>query len=544
VVKKRPRQPIELSKMKKLKLKLPNSEKLEKYKGSKTDKDFKKTISNLQGVFQNDGDFVVYELDIFGNYPAAILYLNSIVDKEIINHDISKALQKLPQAVKEKPKQEELKNVILQEALYFTEIEEENDLSKIIEALLQGKTIILISGLKQALLLETKKVDKRSITEPEAEQVIRGPREGMIESLQTNIALLRSRLPTPELRIQYNQVGEVTKSKIAVGYIEGIANKELITEVKRRLEQIKIDRVLDSGYIEQFIEDNPRSPFPQVQNSERPDVIAGNLLEGRVVILVDGSPSGLIVPATFVNFYQTSEDYNMRFIMATLIRWVRIAALLFSLLMPSLYVALISFHPELIPTAFAVAVASGRAGVPFPTVVEVLLMESAMEILREATVRMPKQVGSALSIVGVLVVGEAAVSAGFVSPITVVVIALTSIGSFATPAYNMAIGFRMVRFPLLFLTGLLGFYGFILGVLLVNNHLISLKSFGVPYMSPLSPMNFEGLKDTLVRAPLHALKDRPENLLPIKKKRVQNDKLEKNNPLQPTKNKEEGEKNK
>ncbi|WP_102028157.1 spore germination protein [Salirhabdus sp. Marseille-P4669] len=494
-------------------------------------------LMELKKQFKGDDDFVVYEFSLFGQYSATIVYLTSMVDKEMINKDIMKVLSRIPNPNKN-PNAPNLKKYIQDHVLYLTGTKEEHELSSITNGVLQGKTALLVHSFESVFLFDTYKENQRSITEPESEQVIRGPREGFIESITANISLLRKRLPTADFRINYHSVGELTKSKVAIVYLDGIVNGRLVKEVKRRLDQIKIDRILDSGYIEQFIEDNPRSPFPQVRNTERPDVAVGNLAEGRVVILVDGSPNVLIVPATFNTFYQTSEDYNMRFIMATLVRWIRLAALLFSLLMPSLYVALISFHPELIPTSFAVAVMSGRAGIPFPAVVEVFLMEGAMEVLREATIRMPKQIGSALSIVGVLVVGDAAVSAGFVSPITVVVIALTSIGSFATPSYNMAIGFRMVRFPLLLITGILGFYGFILGVLLINNHLISLKSFGVPYMAPVTPMNFGGIKDTLFRAPLHAMKDRPEYLLPIRKKRIQGNQLNKGNPLQPTQSKE------
>ncbi|WP_231514765.1 spore germination protein [Oceanobacillus salinisoli] len=523
---------------------------LDKNRNVKTENGLKKTVGKLEEIFKSDSDFTVRNLTIYGEIPAVIIYLNSMVDKDVINQDIAKPLMNLSTHQNKSENEdidnrtiekdeESFKRSILNKALYYTEVEKEESLANIIEGILRGKTAVIVDGIKEAFLLETAKIDKRGITEPEKEQVIRGPREGLIESLPSNIALLRKRLPVPELRLQSFQIGELTKSKIVLSYIEGITNKKLIKEVERRLNQIQVDRILDSGYVEQFIEDNPRSPFPQVQNTERPEVVAGNLLEGRVAILVDGSPAALIVPATFNQFYQTPEDYNMRFIMATLIRWVRLLALLFSVLMPSLYVALISFHPELIPTAFAVAVTSGRSSVPFPTVVEVLFMEAAMEILREATIRMPKQIGSALSIVGVLVIGEAAVAAGFVSPITVVVIALTSICSFATPAYDMAIGFRMVRFPLLLLTGILGFYGFVLGVLLINNHLISLKSFGVPYMTPVTPMNFGELKDSILRAPLNAMKDRPESLLPIKKKRIKTKQLEKNNPLQQAKRKQQ-----
>lgn len=291
--------------------------------------------------------------------------------------------------------------------------------------------------------------------------------------------------------------------------MDDIVSEDLLKEVKMRIDAINIDSILDAGYIEQFIQDRPNSPFPQVQNTERPDKVIGNILEGRVAILIDGSPFALIVPATFNQFYQTSEDYYERWIISSFVRIVRMAALIFSLTFSSFYITVLSFHPELIPANFVVAAASGRQGVPFPVIFEVLVMEFAMEILREATVRMPQQVGGALSIVGVLVVGQAAVQAGFVSPITVVIIALSTIGSFATPSYNAATAFRMLRFLLIILAGTFGLLGLAVGIMLVLNHMLSLRSFGIPYMTPFSPGNIKSLKDSIFRAPFYWLKERP-----------------------------------
>lgn len=316
------------------------------------------------------------------------------------------------------------------------------------------------------------------------------------------------------------EIGRRSKSKVAVCYLDGVTNLDLLKEVNKRLSNIDIDAVLDSGYLEQYIEDNHLSPFPQVQYTERPDKVVANLLEGRVAIIVDGSPLALVVPTVFNQFYQTVEDYTERFLLMSAIRMARLVALVFSLIFPSLYVAIISFNPELIPTEFAVAVAGGRAGVPFPAIIEVLVIEISMEVLREATIRLPQQVGGALSIVGVLVVGQAAVAAGFASPITVVIIALTTIGSFATPAYNAALALRLLRFPLIIMAGIFGLYGVMIGLILILNHLLSLKSFGVPYMSPLVPGNFQGMKDVLIRGPLWWMSDRPSFLQTIEKNRL------------------------
>lgn len=514
---------------------------LKKLINAQTSSNLQENISTIENIFGKDNDFCKRDFVIFNNIPCSVLYLNSIADKESISNEIIKPLAKTTDiAIRNDTETQSINVNELTKLLYHADIKAETNLANILNGILRGKTVLIVDGMSEVLLIDTFKTDKRSIAQPETEQVIRGPRDGFIESMQTNIALIRSRLPIPEFRVDSIEIGTLTKSNVSICYIDGITNEALVDDVKRRLSTIDIDRILDAGYIEQLIQDNPRSPFPQIKSTERPDVVVGNLVEGRVAILVDGSPFTLIAPATFNQFFHTSEDYNERFIMTSIIRFIRIIALLFSLIMPSLYVAIISYHPELIPTAFAVAVTSGRAGVPFPAVVEVFLMEAAMEILREATVRMPKQVGGALSIVGVLVVGQAAVEAGFVSPITVVVIALTSIGSFATPAYNMAIGFRMMRFPLLIITGIFGFYGLMLGLLFVFNHLLSLKSFGVPYMSPLAPLNYGGLKDSIFRAPLNWLLDRPEELQTQNQRRINPHDSEPNNPLLLKKNKRRG----
>ncbi|WP_010096682.1 spore germination protein [Ornithinibacillus scapharcae] len=497
-------------------------------------------IDTLTNVFQKDTDFSSRTFHIVGETPAAAFYISSLVDKEKINRDIIHPLQETNSRA-DRTTLLGKKNLLLSllyDVLYYSDGEIVSGYDEILDAILHGKTVVLVDGYHDALILDTFTLEKRGITEPESERVVRGPREGFIEVLQTNISLLRYRLPVPEFRAESIEIGEKTKTKVAVCYLDNIADDDLVLEVKKRINDINVDRILDAGYIEQFIQDNPRSPFPQVQNTERPDRAVGNILEGRVVILVDGSPFALIVPAVFNQFYQTSEDYLSRFIMSSIIRFIRFVALLFSLTFSSLYITVLSFHPEMIPAQFMVAASSGRAGVPFPVVVEVLLMEIAMEILREATIRMPQQVGGALSIVGVLVIGQAAVSAGFVSPITVVIIALSTIGSFATPSYNAAIAFRMLKFPLIILSGIIGLLGLAIGLMFIVNHMLSLRSFGVPYFTPLSPWNKEGVKDSFIRAPLRWFKERPSELHP--KDRIRVESSVKEGPTNPLANRKRG----
>ncbi|GJM80503.1 spore germination protein [Paenibacillus sp. HMSSN-139] len=471
-------------------------------------------LSSIQSQMHNSADLVVRRLIIMGKRNAALLFLSSMTDQRLIQEGIVANLQ-LPFSSFEPKEGEEPMNPfdwVYRERVHANIGQQSSDWSVLLDLLMKGQTLLLIDGYAEAMTFDTRMVEKRAIEQPQTEQVIRGPRDGFIEQLETNLSLIRYRLQSADLVIETGELGRRTKSKTVVCYIDGIADPHLVGEVMRRLAKIDIDGIIDAGYIEQFIEDQPISPFPQIQNTERPDKTVAALLEGRVAILVDGSSFALIVPALFDQFFQTVDDYSERFMIASLLRLVRLIALLFSVFFPSLYVSVISYNPELLPTDFAVAISGGRAGVPFPAMLEVLIMEASMEILREATIRLPQMIGGALSIVGVLVIGQAAVSAGLSSPITVVIVALTTIGSFATPAYNTAIAMRMLRFPLIVLAGLFGLYGVMIGSIFIINHLLYLESFGVPFLQSILAKKRAGFVDTFVRAPLWWMGKRPSYL--------------------------------
>ncbi len=268
-------------------------------------------------------------------------------------------------------------------------------------------------------------------------------------------------------------------------------------------------RTDSSGGIEEFIEDNAFSIFPQIHKTERPDVVVSSLLEGKVAILEDGMPFALIAPITFWTSFQAAEDYYERFLYSTFIRLLRISLFILAGLLPSIFVAVTTFHPQLLPTNLLVSIAAAREGIPFPAVVETLLMEIVFEALREAGLHLPKPTGAAISIVGALVIGEAAVSAGIVSAPVVIVVGLTGISSFAIPRYNFAIAFRMLRFPILLLSGSLGLFGTVFGIVVILIHLVNLRSFGVPYFAPVAPQILGNLKDVLIRAPKWSLYSRP-----------------------------------
>ncbi|WP_309123396.1 spore germination protein [Paenibacillus sp.] len=440
---------------------------------------------------------------------AALIFIDGMADATTIDRYVLEPVMRAESTEAEDPV------AWLQAAgLPVNEVAAVDRLGKALHAVLSGDAALFVEGVSTALLLNTKGFEKRSIEEPRSEAVVRGPRNGFAETIRMNTAQIRLKLKDPNLRIKGLKVGQRGNTSVAVTYIEGVADPHIVDEVVRRIEKIDIDAVLDSGYIEQFIEDTHWTPFPLIQNTERPDKVVANLLEGKVAILCDGSPFVLIAPAVFNQFYHSPEDYYERYLIATLIRIIRIISMGMAVLLPSLYIAFSSFHPEMIPSRLVIAMAAGRSTVPFPSIVEAFLMEITMEILREASVRLPGPIGPTIGIVGALVVGQAAVEAGIVSPIMVIVVALTTIGSFASPSYSAAIALRMLRFPMMAAAALFGLYGIMLFLILIVIHLCSLKSFGVPYMAPLTPFRKKDVKDSFYRAPLYRMKERPTFFIP------------------------------
>lgn len=367
----------------------------------------------------------------------------------------------------------------------------------------------MLENCAQCLAIGAEGWKDRTVSEPTSQGVVRGPMEAFTENIRTNTALIRRKIKSPQLWLVGRSIGSVTQTNVAVMYLNEIAEKSLVDEVFRRLDKIDIDGILESGYIEEFIQESSYSPFPTVYNTERPDTIAAGLLEGKVAILVDGTPFVLLVPALFIQFFQSAEDYYQRADVSTLLRLLRYVSFLITMLAPSAYIAITTFHQEMLPTGLLINLAAQREGVPFPAFVEALLMEITFEILREAGVRMPKTVGQAVSIVGTLVIGQAAVEAGIVSPVMVIVVAITAISSFVIPAVNLSISVRMIRFVLMGLAASFGLLGILLGIILLVLHLNTLQSFGVPYMQSLAPFVWEDQKDTLFRFPWRQMKKRP-----------------------------------
>jgi len=474
--------------------------------------DLEANLGIIKEIF-NDCSDIIYREFIFAqreDIRLALIYVDGLVDKPQLSEQIIRALAlELPVA---SPGADISKarayNLIKERSLCIHQVKETDRLEDVIEAVLSGDTVLLVDGHATAIINGARGWESRKITEPDTEVVVRGPRDCFVETLRTNTALIRRKIKNSNLKIIELKLGQVTKTDVAVVYIKGIANDKLVEEVKSRLQRIDIDGVLESGYIEELIEDNPWSPFPQVNHTERPDKLASRLLEGRAGILVDGTPFALSVPNVFIEYLHAPEDYYERFLFASAIRLIRFLALFLSMVAPSLYIAVITYHQEMLPTALLLSIAAQREAVPFPAFAEVLLMEVAFEILREAGVRLPRQVGQAVSIVGALIIGEASVRAGLVAPSTVILVALTGISSFVF-FYSVSIATRLLRFPIMILSATLGLFGLISGIIIIVVHLCTLRSFGTPYLSPMAPISTGDMKDMVIRAPWWAMPARP-----------------------------------
>ena len=371
-----------------------------------------------------------------------------------------------------------------------------------VQAMMNGDVVLLLDQSIQGLVIDAKGFPHRDLGEPRNEKTLRGPQEAFVEAMRVNTAMLRRRLHTGALKLEQMTIGTYTQTAVTIAYLEHIANDNIIDEVRRRLNNIKkVDSILNASCIEQYIEDRPFSIFPQVQYTERPDKTAAALLEGRVALIVDGSPDVILLPVLFTQLLQSSEDYYNRIVAGTFVRWVRYMGLFIATTLPSLYVAVISFHAELIPFNLLLSIATAREGVPFPAFVEAIMMEIAFELLREASIRMPGVIGNTIGIVGALVIGDAAVSARLVAPQMVIVVAITAIGSFAIPSIEASYPIRLIRFPLMILAATLGLYGVMLGWLVIIMYLIRLRTFGFPYLAPLAPLKNGELLALAVRMP-------------------------------------------
>ncbi|MCJ8009957.1 spore germination protein [Lederbergia wuyishanensis] len=466
---------------------------------------------NLDTIKQKTGnspDITIRTLniDVERKTKIAIIYVEGIVDENNINEFIVEPIMENQDRYDGTPQQ--LFDLLAGHGVSLGGIKIASNWEDFFQSLMDGDTLLVIDGDNKALIASTRGGEQRSIEEPESQVSVRGPRDGFTESILTNLALVRRRIKNPDLWVESMKIGKKTKTDVSIMYLNGVVNPRIVEEVRSRLTKINIDSILESGYIEQLIEDQTLTTFPTLYHTERPDVIAGNVLEGRVAIFIDGTPFVLLAPAVFIQFFQSVEDYYARFDIASALRFLRSLNFLISIIAPAVYIGATTFHQEMIPTELLIIIAAQRESVPFPAFVEAVMMEITFEILREAGIRMPRAVGSAISIVGALVIGQAAVQAGIVSPAMVIIVSITAIANFATPSFAMAISARLIRFLFMGVAAIFGFYGVILGIIFLAVHLCSLRSFGVPYMTPFAPLSPGNLGDTLIRTPLWATREK------------------------------------
>lgn len=464
--------------------------------------------------------------------PGFLLFMDNMVKRE----HLTAMLDALVVELRHEPfptSPPDLLQFLQARSLVSAEIGTLHTLGDMVTASLSGDTVLLVSGLRAAVRLGTRGWEHRQPEEPQAEPVVRGPKEGFTETIGVNLALIRRRLQDDRLRVESFHIGERTRTAVQLVYLDGIILPELVLEVRVRLGRIKIDGGLESGVVEELIQDDPFTPFPLMKPTERPDVVAAGLLQGRFAVLVDGTPHALIAPTTFAGQMQSAEDYYQHWLMGSFIRMLRYLYLMVALLGPAVYVAVTTFHHEMLPTNLLLSLMSAREGVPFPAVLEAIAMELTFEALREAGVRLPKPVGQAISIVGALVIGEAAVMAGLVSPVMVIVVSITAISNFIIPTFSTTLAIRLLRFPMTLLAATLGFYGVALGLLVMSVHLASLRSFGVPYMSPTMPPTYADMKDMFIRVPWWAMRKRPKHLPVLDRLRQQPPEAAKPTPEQP-----------
>ncbi|HAN09567.1 MAG TPA: spore germination protein [Clostridiales bacterium] len=451
-----------------------------------------------------------------------MIYINTMVDSNIMS-DLSIELKEILKLKPNISKPEDYGDTLFDYFSGFRSCSQGSEIADVCNELISGSVVIFVEGCSKFLSIKMKAVQARAIEEPTSQTIIRGPKEGFTERIDINIGLIRKKIKSRDLRVENLSVGSVTNTTVSLVYIEGIVKDEILQEIKNRISKIKIDGIFDGGYIEEMIKDDRYSIFPTFMNSEKPDAVAGALLEGRVAILVDGTPYVLTAPALFVEFFQVSEDYYHNFIITSMLRLLRAVALILTLLVPGTFVALITFHQEMIPTALLISIAAQREGIPFPALIEALLMETTFELLREAGIRMPKAIGPAMGIIGALVLGQAAVEAGIISSVMVIIVAITAIAGFGIPSYEMSNTIRLIRFALMFMAGMLGLYGVFMGLIVLVLHVCKLKSIGVPYLTPVAPKINGGNKDTIFRFPFWSMKYRPAGISGTSAARVDGD---------------------
>ncbi len=476
----------------------------------------KLNIEKIQKEFNlpKNQDVAIKEFKISRKVNAFIVYVDGMTDKNIINNLILKSLMTPEHFFGFKGGS--LIDYIADSVLPVNQVTQEQQYEKIIEQVLNGVTALFIEGCDKCLLIESRGFEKRSVEQPVTEQVIRGSQEGFTENLRTNITLIRKIIKNRRLTTEIMTIDKTNKTDCGILYLEGIANPAIIEEVKRRLKNINIDFISGGGMLESLITDNALIPLPQIMTTERPDKTAASLMDGKVIIITDGTPFASIIPMSFFEALQTPEDYFLKWQFASFLRYLRLFALITTLLLPGLYLSLILYHKEMIPSELLHSFITARENIPFPTIVEVLLLEVSFELIREGALRVPGTIGNTLGIVGALILGQAAVQAQLVSPIIIIIVAITGISSFAIPDYSVDFSVRLLRFVFILFGAVAGFYGISVALVIVLSIACGMKSFGVPYFTPFAPKTRSN-SDVITRLPIYKQNIRPDYINPLNK---------------------------
>ncbi len=494
---------------KKLKTALLHSQEKESNKDyeDKLFSSLEKNLNMFKEKFKGDDTFIYrsFENQENKNVKCCVFYIEGMVNDEKIYDGIIRSIIECKHLTDNK----NVLDYFYSKVIISDNLEKTVSMNKILEAILGGDTLLLVDGENEGIIIESKGWQTRAIDEPESEKATKAPREGFTESMFINLSLIRRKLKTPDLKLSFRTLGVRSHTKICIGYIDGIANEKILKELNKRLDDIDIDAILGSGYIQELISDNPTSLFETIGYTERPDIIAAKLLEGRIAIFIDGTPFALTVPHIFIEYFQSNEDYYDGFYTGSIIRLLRILGFIMTIFIPGLYIAITAFHQEMIPTPLLLSIIIARSGIPFPISVEALVMIIIFEMLKEAGARMPTYIGQTLNIVGALVIGQAAVEARFVSAPMVIVIAFSSITSLMISKIKTAA--LILRIIYLIAASFFGIYGMVAVTIGLLIHLFGVYSFGVPYMANLDVISFDfqDLKDTYIRAPWWYMKNRP-----------------------------------
>ncbi|WP_446898571.1 spore germination protein [Clostridium sp. LBM24168] len=470
--------------------------------------------------YPKNKDINVKRIRIADRYNGIMVYFRDMVNNDIMNDFIMRPLlNHKTDYIRNDGNhgditEEEEIDFIMDQVIQINRTKKCNNVRDIVDEVLSGNTAVYIDGADNYLICYTKGFEKRAVDKPHVEGSIKGPQEGFNENLDTNVSLVRRILKNKDLIVEKLRLGKSNSSDCAVMYMEGIANPAIVDEVKRRISSIDTDMILGSGMLEQYIEDDSWSVIPTVLSTERPDRTAYYIMEGKVAIISSATPFAIIVPSTFFLLFHTSEDNSLKWQYIFLLRLVRIMGMFSAVILPGLYISIVNFHQEMIPTSILIAITSARENVPFPTIIEVIFMEAAFGLITEAGVRIPGILGNTIGIVGALILGQAAVQASIISPVLIIVVAFTILGNYSIPDFSLSYGVRIFRIIFILLGALMGFLGISIGIVMVITMLTSLKSFGVPFLSVMAPKARKS-SDSALNKPVWKQEMRPDPINPL-----------------------------